>query len=271
MSIHAYAWAWAQQLDPSEKLLLLAIADHLNSETNRAFPSVRRLMKFTGLSERHVRRCLGSLESADYIEKADAYNDAGRQISNTYRFRTEVRPLEIGRISGEDGSDLRTARARFDRTITGDRGDSGGTPSPDGDGMGVGDSGVRGVGDSDGTPISRINNRNKKPSGTKVALRADWPSDAFDRFYENYPHKVGKAAARRAFEKVQRNFSSGLLWADFCAGVRRYTRKTDDRPWCNPATFLNQERWADQPAAVVPNGRGPNGSPSFFDVAMGRG
>jgi hypothetical protein len=30
--------------------------------------------------------------------------------------------------------------------------------------------------------------------------------------------------------------------------TRRYIGKTDDRPWCNPATWLNQERWADQPA-----------------------
>lgn len=37
--------------------------------------------------------------------------------------------------------------------------------------------------------------------------------------------------------------------------LHRYRTKTDDRPFCNPATWLNQERWLDQPAA---NGsRGP--------------
>jgi hypothetical protein len=31
-------------------------------------------------------------------------------------------------------------------------------------------------------------------------------------------------------------------------GLRRYVGKTDDRPWCNPTTFLNQDRWNDRPA-----------------------
>jgi hypothetical protein len=34
-------------------------------------------------------------------------------------------------------------------------------------------------------------------------------------------------------------------------GLARYVAKTDDRPWCNPATWLHQARWEDQPAAPV--------------------
>jgi hypothetical protein len=33
------------------------------------------------------------------------------------------------------------------------------------------------------------------------------------------------------------------------AGVRRYiATKPEDHPWCNPATWLNQGRWEDEPA-----------------------
>ncbi|TBY41617.1 hypothetical protein E0H54_30990 [Rhizobium leguminosarum bv. viciae] len=40
------------------------------------------------------------------------------------------------------------------------------------------------------------------------------------------------------------------------AGLRAYSAKTDDRPWCNPATWLNQDRWNDAPA-VVPRAQAP--------------
>lgn len=43
---------------------------------------------------------------------------------------------------------------------------------------------------------------------------------------------------------------------DLMAGLRRYVAKTDDRPWSNPATWLNQDRWDDQPAPV-PRNRAP--------------
>lgn len=75
---------------------------------------------------------------------------------------------------------------------------------------------------------------------------------AFGRFWSIWPHKVGKPAAERAFAK-----HSGDIDA-IVAGVERYIRdKPPDREWLNPATFLNQERWKDQPAAAArasPNG-----------------
>jgi hypothetical protein len=69
----------------------------------------------------------------------------------------------------------------------------------------------------------------------------------FDRFWADFPNKVGKRDAAKAFLGArQRTDFETIL-----AGVRRYSAKTDDRPWCNPATFLNQDRWADDPAAPV--------------------
>jgi hypothetical protein len=71
----------------------------------------------------------------------------------------------------------------------------------------------------------------------------------FDQFWSAYPHKVGKEAARKAFAAVSR--SKRVTFAELSAGLDRYVRKTDDRPWCNPATWLNQGRWADEPAACA--------------------
>jgi uncharacterized protein YdaU (DUF1376 family) len=70
-------------------------------------------------------------------------------------------------------------------------------------------------------------------------------NDAFDRWWEGYPEKVGKGAARKAFANAIQKAPVSVL----IAGVERYkATKPPDRPWCNPATWLNQERWSDVPA-----------------------
>lgn len=70
----------------------------------------------------------------------------------------------------------------------------------------------------------------------------------FDEFWSLYPNKVGKRDAEKAFVKALKRASLTAI----LTGLRRYVAKTDDRPWCNPATWLNQDRWADEPAAPPP-------------------
>lgn len=88
---------------------------------------------------------------------------------------------------------------------------------------------------------------------------------SFNQFWLRFPNKVGKRAAEKAFDRVRK---SGRVDFDvLMAGLEIYVHKTDDRPWCNPATWLNQERWDDQPAANP--GRGPpRGQRGFLDVAL---
>ena len=67
----------------------------------------------------------------------------------------------------------------------------------------------------------------------------------FDRFWEVCPHKVGKKAARKAFDKAIAQCDIETMMA----AMRRYVSdKPKDRPFCNPSTWLNEGRWEDQPA-----------------------
>jgi uncharacterized protein YdaU (DUF1376 family) len=104
------------------------------------------------------------------------------------------------------------------------------------------------------TPTPQKEKKESAPKGALVA--SDFPPDAWEQFWERYPHKVGKRAALRAFEAVKRR---GVTWTRLMAGLEKYIRdKPPDRAWCNPQTFLNQDRFDDKPAApIVPNGRGP--------------
>lgn len=70
---------------------------------------------------------------------------------------------------------------------------------------------------------------------------------AFLLFWAQYPHKVGKDAAKRSFDIVKR--SGRVSLAELLEGLARYkATKPVTREWCHPTTWLNQGRWADQPA-----------------------
>lgn len=77
------------------------------------------------------------------------------------------------------------------------------------------------------------------------AGRASLP-EGWEAWWEIYPHKVGKDAAQPAYRKALAKTDAATL----LAGLNAYiASKPPDRPWCNPATWLNQGRWADRPAA----------------------
>ncbi len=93
----------------------------------------------------------------------------------------------------------------------------------------------------------------------------DWPPNYLEAFWTKYPNKVGKGDALKKLVIVRR--SGTVTWAELWAGLERYVAKTDDRPWCNPATWINQQRWADQPAIGGQNGRHPQADRSVVAAA----
>ena len=77
----------------------------------------------------------------------------------------------------------------------------------------------------------------KAPNLTAVFEETFWPK---------YPNKVGKPVALKAFLLAAKRADLETIFA----GLDRYVSKTDDRQWCNPATWLNQDRWGDAPQPV---------------------
>jgi hypothetical protein len=82
-------------------------------------------------------------------------------------------------------------------------------------------------------------NNNTKNTETKK-LYDDW----FDQFWEAYPRKVGKAAARKAFLKLAEDGCHAV------AGARRFANDPNLPPAQfipHPTTWLNREGWLDEP------------------------
>lgn len=67
----------------------------------------------------------------------------------------------------------------------------------------------------------------------------------FDAWYAGYPRKVGKGAAKRAFDRIIAKGEATPEQLD--EGLKRYIRtKPPTQVWCHPSTWLNGERWLDQ-------------------------
>lgn len=104
----------------------------------------------------------------------------------------------------------------------------------------------------------KVEGKEYKEDNIACSASGDFPPDAFERFYERYPHKVGKAAAARAFSAVQKQRRA--TFAMLMQGLDSYiAAKPPDRSWCNPATWLNQDRWADRPAPEIRFNGGQHG------------
>jgi hypothetical protein len=90
----------------------------------------------------------------------------------------------------------------------------------------------------------------EKSKSEKRAREDDWPKDFREQFWNTYPNKVGKAAA---ISKLEATRKRGVEWPLLMGGLRTYIlTKPKDRQWCNPATWLTQDRWLDQPADANP-------------------
>jgi len=75
MSIKAVGWAFDQQIkDPLAKLVLIAVADHINESTGDAWPSVERLEQMTCASRSTVIRKLKLLETSGFLQRTKRYN-----------------------------------------------------------------------------------------------------------------------------------------------------------------------------------------------------
>lgn len=87
-------------------------------------------------------------------------------------------------------------------------------------------------------------------------------------FWPEYPHKVGRSTAAEAFVKARRK----ATLPEIMDGLARYkSDKPPDRQWLNPATFLNQQRWTDEPAPSnskpVANGASSGGTTADRNLA----
>ena len=94
----------------------------------------------------------------------------------------------------------------------------------------------------------------------------------FDRFWLAYPRKVGKDAARKAFDrrKVDEDLLAQMLSAIAVQAAAEQWRKDGGKFIPHPATWLNEGRWQDETAQseAAPNLK--PGTDEYFDYHKGQ-
>lgn len=108
-------------------------------------------------------------------------------------------------------------------------------------------------------PQSNISDQRSEKRERARALAGEFEA----HFWPAWPNKVGKPAAAKAFLAAR---LAGVDLAPILAGIDRYVRdKPPDRSWLNPATFLNQRRFDDVPAAVTARSPPTNRRPTLAE------
>ena len=252
-------------LHPHERLVLLSLLQHADSDGSNAAPALERLASCTGLSESSARRARESLRSrfslievrqpatnrrpatygVDLAAVLDLYAGPSRGGAVTPPGVSEGHPNEPRGVSVEPLG-VSEGHPKTPRGVS-----------------------VTPLGVSEGHPtvpytVPSTKSLQKKKtlgSATRDSSCASHGEvvDQFDAFYQAYPRKVAKEAARKAFAKL--NPGQELL-ADMLAALERQKRS---RQWAegggkfvpHPATWLNGRRWEDAPDDPPAKSTGP--------------
>jgi len=206
MSIEIMNAVWRQsQSTGRARLVLLAIADH-QGEIG-AWPSIATLARMVNASERSVQRDINELVLLGELEvHTQAAPSRGQYKSNLYWVI----------LPGVTNNDSGVTDSRSGVTDL--------TP------------GVTTVG------VLTLIEPLQKPNRTFVQKMFE---RSFEEFWETYPRKSGKGAAKKAFAKAFETAGAKVV-----EGAKRYATDPNlpfDKNFIpHPATWLNQERWEDE-------------------------
>lgn len=196
-------------------MVLLVIADHASDDGTEAWPSQATIAAKASVSIRTVQRAVNSLVENQYLwmQKGAGGSATCREDRRPHKYT-----INIKRLRGDNET---TREERGD--IESDNGATLATPTG---------------------RLSRPMNHPNKPSN-KTPDEFIRGKDDFDMFWNSYPLKVGKAAAKRAWDKAITVEKPDVI----IMGAYRYALDPNRHPsfTAHASTWLNAGRWADAP------------------------
>lgn len=208
--------------------VMLRLLYHHNAQTGQCSPSYATLANGAGLKRRQTIYAVQELEARGWITltrvKGGNPKASGGLVTNTFGFdfeRVEGAP-PVHSSALPPGAPECTPTSAPECT----------TP----------------VHSSAPLPVHQSAPKTEKQSGKGNREPPIVPT-AFDEFWNAYPRKVSKDAARKAYDRAIK--AGRATAADLTAGATRYAaeRKGEDSTFTkHPATWLNAGCWADEPA-----------------------
>jgi DNA-binding transcriptional regulator YhcF (GntR family) len=208
MSIRLMSECWRTDLPTVEKMVLLIIADHASDDGTEAWPSQATIAAKASISIRTVQRAVNSLVAGGYLwmEKGAGGSANCREDRRPHRYT-----INIKRLRG----DIVTTRE--------ERGD---------------------IESDNGATLATPTGRQSRPMNHPIKPSNETPND-FISFWKQYPIKVGKAAAKRAWDKAIKTETPDVI----IQGAIRYATDPNRHPsfTAHASTWLNAQRWSDDP------------------------
>lgn len=243
-----WALEHAPVTDPTQVIILIALADRATDDGTGAWPSANWIADRARCSTRTVRRHLASMENAGVIRRGDQRSVAHLRIDRrpvVWDLAMEVRAehqaveddLPLTRNTATRGDTL-TPRQAGDQETAGQQGDN--LSGRAGCQIVRGDTGDQ----------SGVTTVSYKPSlEPSLVVNAREPkkvtANHFDHWWSAYPRKSGKGSARTAYAKASKLVGHSVLLE---AALRfRADPNRQDPYTAMPTTWLNQERWEDEP------------------------
>jgi hypothetical protein len=227
------------QKSASARNIAFALMDRFfNIHTGQCNPSVATLGALFNLKLTATKNMLKVLADAEWITIVQRFDQDNPKLSLSNQYRLEK--IDLKRLDASVGAAKNDNHPQHN---------SEGGPSEFYRRRGRNSDG--GVGrNSDHKPMnSEPHEENQRKNAGDKPAASVWPADAWDQFWNAYPNKVGKSVAKKSFVKIMRTGSA--TFEQIMDGLSAYKKiKPADRHWLNPATFLNQARWEDQPASV---------------------
>lgn len=236
----------------STRLVLLSISNHIDSGTGEGWCYVKTICREARVSTDSYHRGVKALIELGELEREE--NGGGglktRADARPNLFRL---PLFAAKRPPQD--------AHPDRA----RGPHGAEEGPPQDAHPAASAGS--------PPIAFTDSAIKEPSENTLSLGLDEMApppaapDRFDEFWSRYPRKTGKANARKSWDKAIRKHTAETILAGLEANMRDLgSREPQYVP--HAATWLNGERWNDEPPARGrSSGPSPRGGPAPVSYA----
>jgi hypothetical protein len=212
-------------------MVLMALADRYNQTSGRCDPGVTTIATDAMVSVRTVQMALLHLSSLGLIEVIKREN-----LTSQYHLKFDVRitETETSEEGAEDAPDGAQTLHRGGATVAGGvvqeirEGGAGDAPKP--------------------RNLTKEEEPRENPPIVPQFLTRKQPAvreSTFEEFWTAYPRKVGKDAARKAFELAARRAPV----REIMAGLARATFSPDPQYQPHPSTWLNQGRWKDNETA----------------------
>ena len=215
MSIRAMVWAWDQECTATEKLVLLALADH-SDDNGVCWPGMEGVAQKTGLTRRTVVTTIRSMEGKGLLT-VESRTAGGMKISNRYFLNLRCEAVSH-RCENDCIPDVKMTTSRCEAV----------------------------------SHKTSIRQTSKKEPSTHSLVRQGRTCPRFNTIWEAYPRKIGKGAAERAWKNIRDQEAALVAIRDALSWQTKSEQWTmeNGRYIPNPATYLNQRRWEDEQPAT---------------------